>query len=253
MILKNIIEVFQQRYSEFLQEDWDNSGIQIADLNKKIFKVLFVIDITKEALEFSIDHNIDLIVSHHPLFFTSLKSLNASEGKSKLILSLIRNNIDVYSMHTNIDKVRDGVSDELLNMLNYGNKGSLDEEGFLRFTEVNHSFEKIALEIKEKFHQDRLLYYGQLDQSVNKIAVCGGSGGSFINLCIEKGIDLYITGDLKHHVIEAALLNNMNLIDLGHFDSEVHILERMKEELQSHFPEIQSYILKSNPYERKYL
>lgn len=252
MKLNEIIEFYRNRYPEDLQEIWDHSGIQIGNYSREISKVLFVLDITKESLIFAREKGIDLVISHHPLFFSPIHSLVESDGKSQLILSLIRENIDVYSMHTNIDKVEEGVSN-LLEKLNIGNKGILDEEGFVRYTNCSETFTAIAERIKTVFHKNRLIYYGNPDKSIGKIAVCGGSGGSFVDLCIENNVDLYITGDLKHHDVENALLNDMNLVDLGHFDSEVHILKFLQRELKRVFPKLEIYVYDENPYRRKFI
>lgn len=252
MILKNIINLYQTLFPESLQEDWDHSGVQIADYQRNVESVLFVIDITKDAVDFAAKNQVDLIISHHPLFFSPITSLIDSDGKSQLILSLIRENIDVYSMHTNIDKAEGGVSDGLLNLLNYGNLGAMDAEGFLRYTELDKNFLEVADEIKMIFDKTELLYYGESNKQIRKLAVCGGSGGSFVELCIEKNVDLFITGDLKHHDVEMAIINNMNLIDLGHFDSEVHILKKMENGLKRNYSDIRTYIYTKNPYERKY-
>lgn len=253
MKLNEIIEFYRSRYPEELQEKWDRSGIQIGNFSREVSKVLFVLDITKDSLAFAKEKKIDLIISHHPLFFSPIQSLVESDGKSQLVLSLIRENIEVYSMHTNIDKVEDGVSNLLLNELNLGNDGILDEEGFVRYTRCNESFSFIAEKIKTVFHKNRLMYYGNPEKSIGKIAVCGGSGGSFVDLCIENDVDLYITGDVKHHDVESALLNDMNIVDLGHFDSEVHILRFLKRELKEKYPNLEIYLFDENPYRRKFI
>ena len=102
-----------------LAEKWDNVGLMLGDYNNEVNKVLVCLDVTTKVVEEAIANNIDLIVSHHPLIFKPLKSLDFTEDfKSNIIRNLIKNDIAVISFHTNLDSATLGLNDYLARLLN---------------------------------------------------------------------------------------------------------------------------------------
>ena len=85
-----------------LAEKWDNVGLMLGDNKSNVNKVLVCLDVTTKVVKEAIDNNVDLIVSHHPLIFKPLKSLDFTDDfKSNIIRDLIINDISVISFHTN--------------------------------------------------------------------------------------------------------------------------------------------------------
>lgn len=103
---------------EFI-EDWapkgiawekDNVGLQIGDADQETKGVLLTLDLTDDALNKAIAEKCNLIITHHPLFFNPINKVDLSTEKGKLIELAIKNQITIYSAHTNLDFTRDGVS-----------------------------------------------------------------------------------------------------------------------------------------------
>lgn len=62
---------------------------------------------------------------------------------------------------------------------------------------------------------------GDPDATVSTVAVCGGAGDSLIGAATAAGADVYLTGDLRHHVVDEALrAGSPALIDAGHWATE---------------------------------
>lgn len=102
------IHAFIDSFAPFsLQEDWDNSGLQIGSLNNPAKGVLLALDVTPDAVRQAVEKEVQLIISHHPLFFRPLKRIDLSDPVLSLLL---KNNISVISVHTPLDVVPDGVS-----------------------------------------------------------------------------------------------------------------------------------------------
>ena len=87
-----------------LAEDWDNSGIQINCGNKEIKTVLICLDLTMEVLEEAKAIGAELIISHHPLIFEPMKSIDSRNPNQLKIQKLIQSGISVYSAHMTYDK-----------------------------------------------------------------------------------------------------------------------------------------------------
>lgn len=99
----------------------DNVGLLIGSSSRKVAKILVSLDVTDEVIAEAIKKKIDLLVTHHPLIFGSVRTITDGDRTGKLILSLVRQNIALYAAHTNLDFTRSGVSfalAERLNLLN---------------------------------------------------------------------------------------------------------------------------------------
>lgn len=113
MQVQNIIETLENHAPLALQEEYDNSGLLLGSMSQVIQGVLVCLEITEEVVDEAIEHNLGLIVSHHPLIFKGLKKITGSNDSERAIIKAIKNNIAVYACHTNIDQVLGGVSDKI--------------------------------------------------------------------------------------------------------------------------------------------
>ena len=96
-------------------EGWDNPGFLVGDKDKEIKKVLVVLDITNEAVDYAIDQKADFILAHHPIIFSKINKCTSDDFLQKKLLKLIRHDICAYGMHTCYDVCRmgDQVADRL--------------------------------------------------------------------------------------------------------------------------------------------
>ncbi len=121
MKIKELLSSFEEYAPLALQEDFDNSGLQIGDREADITGVLICIDITPTVVEEAIQNNLNLIISHHPLIFSKLKKINGSDYIEKSIILAIKNDIAIYCGHTNFDNVYNGVSAKICDKLGLTN------------------------------------------------------------------------------------------------------------------------------------
>jgi dinuclear metal center YbgI/SA1388 family protein len=92
------------------QEDYDNSGLLIGNVNDEIHSALVALDCTEQIVDEAIAKNCNLIITHHPIIFKGLKKLNGKNYVERVVLKAIKNNIALYAIHTNLDHVAHGVS-----------------------------------------------------------------------------------------------------------------------------------------------
>ena len=104
-----------------LQESYDNSGLQVGDLNSEINGILVSLDVTLEVIQEAIDQKCNLIVAHHPIIFGELKNITNSSLTGKLLLRAVRNKINIYAIHTNLDNVFDGVNSKIADIIGLNN------------------------------------------------------------------------------------------------------------------------------------
>lgn len=257
MKLKTIIDHIEKWAPKKLIDTWDNTGFQIGSLEKDIKNVMISLDLDEYILQQAIEKNIDLIITHHPLIFEPLKSIVSTNPKEKLIIDIIKNDIMVYNAHSNLDLAIGGVSDQLAKKLNIKNTYNLREVledenhnetisyGYGKVGQIQEkSLEKYIKEIKLALNLEDLIVYGSTDKNISTVAVCGGSGGDFIEDAVNLKADLYITGDIKYHEAQFAYERKLTIIDIGHFHSEKIILPTIKEYLAKEFKSINIEVIK---------
>ena len=126
MKLKSLIKTIEAKYPTNLAYDWDNVGLLVGDIEEEISKVLVCLEANEAIVEEAINNNVNLIVTHHPFIFGKMKKITTSDFKGKLIHKLIKNNIAVYSMHTNFDIAFDGLNDYFMEVMGFENSNILD-------------------------------------------------------------------------------------------------------------------------------
>jgi dinuclear metal center YbgI/SA1388 family protein len=117
-------------------EDWapketawqkDNVGLQVGSLNRKVKNILLCLELNDNVLDEAIKKNCSLVITHHPLLFHPLKRIDVdSDANSLLVEKLIKNDVTLYSAHTNLDYTKNGVSFVLAGTLRLNNIKFLD-------------------------------------------------------------------------------------------------------------------------------
>lgn len=240
MKVKEIFEKINKIIPVSTQEKWDNSGFLVGDEEKEVKKIVFALDITKGAVEFAIENNAELIISHHPVIFEPLKDLK----KSSVVYKLVENDISAICMHTPLDIAGCGMNEILFNKLSKEAEFEKDYK-ILETTQPDGTGFGFAAKLKKSLDtgifaqktakalaEDEVRFYsGQKEVSV--IAVCSGSGSSMLEYAKNLGADTLITGDVKHDRWIAAENLEMNLIDAGHFGTEKFFYEPIFELLKN--------------------
>ena len=146
MKIKELIHSIDKIAPFFLQQSFDNSGVQYADMEENINKTLICLDVTQEIIKEAIEQNCNTILSHHPLFFQPLTRITKQDNP--LIFQLIHNHINLISAHTNYDLAENGLNDYFGNLLNLKKIDCLEESPEKTF--------KLAVYVPEKYHKKLL-------------------------------------------------------------------------------------------------
>ncbi len=242
MKLKEITAFLERRAPLETAEEWDNSGLQIGGFNQEIKNVLISLDFTDEVLDSAIKNNCELIITHHPVIFKPLYQIT-----DKNIIKALKNDISIYSAHTNLDIAENGVNDALASALGLT---KVKSDGILRYGELDKdmSLDEFISYLKEKLNVS-FLRVSKFNRKIRKVGVVGGSGGDFLNLAIEAGCDAFVTGEASYHLAETATKNDIMLVSAGHYETEVFICEQLKNILQENFNDLKIYnATNQNPF-----
>jgi dinuclear metal center YbgI/SA1388 family protein len=100
----------------------DNVGLQVGDSDKKAQNILLCLEVDDSVIDEALKKKCNFIISHHPLLFSPIKKITpALDFTSRIIQKLIKNDITLYSAHTNLDYTKDGVSFQLADKLELKN------------------------------------------------------------------------------------------------------------------------------------
>lgn len=220
------------------QDKFDNSGLLTGSMEATVSKIAVCLDITRKAAEEAAQRGAELIVSHHPLIF---HKLSAIEVHNPLNI-LIKNDISAICAHTNIDIAKGGISDMMLELLDFKGETKVleaihkDGSGYGRIVELDFAADAPALAsaCKAAFQCNTVRYYDS-GRVIKTVGVCSGAGGSEDNVAnaAQKGCDALITGDVKHSGFIEAMNRGITLIDAGHFHTENIICGKLSAELES--------------------
>lgn len=337
---QTVINLIDQFAPKRLAEDWDNIGLNVGDNTIEITGVFVTLDVNQDTVNEALSMGANFIVAHHPLIFKPVKNIRADQPMGRLLTKIIKNDISVFCVHTNLDSAQDGVNQTLAEIFDLQNvevlnpdkpekifkivvfvpeshfevvreavtkagagwiggysdctfsvagtgtfkptvgcKPFIGQPGFVEnVAEVRletvvkenqlervvramvkaHPYEEVAYDVyplandagklglgrigflkkpvkfhyfmdmtKELLKVSTLRYGGDPNSEVQKIAVCGGSGASFMKKAAFFGADVLLTGDIKYHEAQNAIEMDMKFVDAGHYPTENPIVGKL--------------------------
>ena len=218
-----------------LAEDWDNVGLQVGDPEAPVKKAVIALDASSSTFSFALREHADLVISHHPLIFNPIRSLNLKEYTARLLAGFLRHDIGVISMHTNLDSALGGVNDRLCELLGIQDTMPLlpnkedCTQGLGRVGNLKTPLKKeeFLTLVSKKLGRSSLAYSGSSRGKIKRVAVCSGSGSTLFEDAARHKIDAYVTGEVKHSSAIMAKDTGILLVDAGHFHTEHPVVERV--------------------------
>ena len=232
MTVQDIFNFLNSKFPVSTACDFDNVGILVGDKQQEVKTAIIALDCNDLVIEKAINENAQLIVTHHPVIFNPLKNVLSDS----LIYKLIKNNISVISMHTNLDVGKNGVNDSLANAISLNNiKTVLAEDGYaLRVGTVSPVLAtQFAEQLKNSLNTT--IKYIETERQIENVLICSGSGGNFLNEAVKYGCDAFVTADVKHNVFLEAAHLGISIFDAGHFETENVVIDQLFNLLSNQF------------------
>ncbi len=232
--VKNIYDYINSIAPFSQQEEWDNSGFLVGEYRKQVNTVVLALDCTREVVEFAKSINADLLITHHPVIFNSVKSIE----KGTALYELISNDIAVISAHTSYDKAVGGINDTLAELLELDNTITLPN-GYLVAGDLKS---EMSIDDFAQLVSDTLdchgLRYTDTDKLIKRVCVAGGACSEFMQDAMDNA-DCFVTGDLKYHEMLDASEKGFAVISAGHFETENVPFLKIKERLERIFTDVE--------------
>lgn len=251
--VSDIVDVMNTLAPRLLAEEWDNVGLQVGDPKQNVKTIWIALDPTLPVLDAACRENVDLLITHHPLFFRPIKSIDFQTPLGSLLKMAVRQQLAVFSAHTNLDIVAGGINDILSERIgltdlkilrktsDFCESQPLDTDGSVqglgRIGTLEKPLELIAFAkmIKKKMGLKTIKLAGNPSLMVTDAAVCSGSGSSLLPDFFACGAQVYVSGDLKYHDARDVEAANLGMIDIGHFSSERLIIKALSKRLKMIF------------------
>ncbi len=234
MKVKDIVNVIEDYADPLLAADWDNVGLQIGSLEDEVNGIVLAMDMDQNTLDYAVINRANLIITHHPLIFPSFSNLTDDNYRSELIMDMIRYEMNLIVAHTNLDAAQEGVNEVLLKKLALNQESFVEWEEeapfYMRIGEWHEplSFDGTIQKIKNLMKYGSVKVGGEKFDVYHRVAVASGSGASEITFAAEKGCQGIITGDVKYHDFQLAREKGITVFDMGHYDSERHVLTALE-------------------------
>ena len=213
---------------------FDNVGLLVGDSQSTVTKVLVTLDCDVFAVDKAINEKAELIITHHPIIFEGLKSITEND----IVFKLIKNNISVISVHTNLDFTVGGVNTTLANALDLNDIEYIEcednvvlQKGTISPICADGFAERIKTALKTQ------VKYVDGEKPIDTVLICSGAGSEYLEVAKAQKIDAFVTSEVKHHLFLDAKHNNISLFDAGHFNTEDIVVEPLKNLLEENFKE----------------
>ena len=255
--VSEIVKVLDSVAPQSLAEGWDNVGLQVGDPERRVKSIWIALDPTFEVVNAACRDQVDLLITHHPLLFKPLQSLNFRTPVGAVIDLAVRHQLAIFAAHTNLDSAQGGINDILAGRIGLCDLKPLvpaqepqrllnavcpsvtpDQSagiGRIGRLESEVDLNTLAIQLKKSLKLRYLKVAGDPALPVEKVAVCSGSGASLLDDFFASGAQVFVSGDLRYHDARDVEASHLGLIDIGHFASEHLIVHALAETLAGLF------------------
>lgn len=243
MRVKEAIAALEQFAPLPLQDGYDNAGLQVGVTEAEVSGVLLCLDVTESVLEEAVSKGCNLVVAHHPLVFHPLSVVGDATYVERCVRFAIKHDLTIYAAHTNLDNAIGGVSYEMANRLGLVEISGLrpstngGASGVVGVLETPMPAKDFVNKVKTVFGVKYAMCNALLDRLIRKVALCGGAGDFLLQDAVDAGADAFITGEMHYHRYFGQE-NIIQIITIGHYESERYTINLLQRILQESFPNL---------------
>ncbi|MFT4555172.1 MAG: dinuclear metal center YbgI/SA1388 family protein [Planctomycetaceae bacterium] len=253
MFLNKILNFLSDCAPAELSEDWDNTGLLIGQQNDPVSSIMTCLTLTPDVAEEAVSKGASLVVTHHPILFRAVQKLTDETSEGRMLLSLIRAGVAVYSPHTSYDSAYEGVNRQLADSLNLANVKpirTIDSEaseetadeliGSGRFGDLPDavSLKDFVELVKQALRIQNTWFVGDSSATIRRVGIACGAAAEFMGDAARHGCDVLLTGEARFHACLDARSRGIALVLPGHYPTERPAMEKLAERLSQQFPDL---------------
>ena len=270
--MPSVVEVAEALEAMFpleLAEEWDNVGLLVGDRNAAVERIMTCLTVTPEVADEASSEGVDLVVSHHPFPFHAERRWTVDTSSGRILATLMRAGVSVYSPHTAHDSALWGVNRQIAAMLGLCDISSLNRpvthapiastgmlEGLSKAAKESLAQElgiaigsgrigtlpsavtlgQLVGQVCEMLKIHSLVHVGSSERIVRKVAIGCGAADDFIPVAAAVGADAMILGETRFHGALQAEQLDLALVMPGHYATERFAMEFLARRLAIIFP-----------------
>ena len=227
MKIEQLYEYIENLLPKNTALEGDRIGLQIQAGRTEIRKLLITMELNDEVVIEAKNKECDCIVTFHPLIYKPLTQILDKERVGRNTTKLILSQIALFSVHTTFDAYFNGTSKILSDKLGLITERFLIPDENIKNTGIGIISkpvypilqEQLVESLSEITNSPSRFCYGKPGKLVERIAIIGGSGSSYIDYAFDAEVDAFITADISYHTFHRAA-GEMMMIDPGHYEME---------------------------------
>lgn len=242
--IADVAEILEDMAPSVLAEPWDNVGLQVGHRQWPVRKILIALDPTLKLITQAAGQGADLVITHHPLIFHPILSLNLESPAGEIIGYAIEKRVGIFCCHTNLDHADGGLNDMLAARLGVIkdlvclspqqkdlHRPGIEGLGRIGTLESSMPLEDFVDLVKHALNIKVARVIGRNPRMVQRVALCSGSGKSLLDNFLHSNADVFVTGDIGYHDGQKAIIAQRTIIDAGHFATEQIMVDGLTKRL----------------------
>ncbi len=239
--IRDLLDGINQFAPFGLAESWDNVGLLIGSPDREVHTLFLGLDPTLSLLQEAVSKGADTLITHHPIIFRPLSSINIATPDGAFLEKALAEKINVIACHTNFDSAAQGVSDALAACLQLLNLQPLRAVSYPEMDDTGHGrigsySEPVAApaflqRVCDVLGVDGVQVAGKLPEQITTVALCGGSGSDLAEEALLQGADVYLSAEIKHSTARWAEDAGFCVIDGTHYGTEQPAIALLAEQL----------------------
>lgn len=253
MLLNEILNFLSDFAPIELSEEWDNTGLLIGQRDDSVRSIMTCLTLTPDVAEEAIAKGAGLVVTHHPILFRAVQRLTDDSSEGRMLLSLIRAGVAVYSPHTSYDSAYEGVNRQLADSLHLasvqpirtidGESSSKASDKLIGSGRFGDLAEAVPLadfveQVKQALGIRNSWFVGDSASIIRRVGIACGAAAEFMGDAARLGCDVLLTGEARFHACLEARTRGIALVLPGHYPTERPAMENLAERLSQQFPDL---------------
>lgn len=251
MKTRSLLAKLAKKYPKSIAKKYhDFAGLQVGKIRENTKTIFLCLDFDYETFNYLKNNDliskIDLVITHHPFIYgTFAKVINNDEIKKSLVEDVLKNNLTIYSYHTNFDEGKDGMNDALAEKLGLLSIASMPSNSMGRGGELAKEMDvkEFANYARKALNVDYSFLINCGKERIKRVAIVGGGGWYIYKDAIKDGYDLFISGDIPHHGRRDVISYKYNYLDMPH-EIESIFVDQMEKVLKEIDPSFVIYKIK---------
>ena len=231
--MKQIVDWLEEVFPASTAEEWDSVGLLVGDSDAPVERVCVALDPDPGACRAAIEGGASLLVTHHPVWIKPPSTILKQDPIGAVIWAAIEGGLSIACAHTNLDRSRGGPNDILAEKLGLHEvEDFADGIGRMGSLRPPVSSDALCLRAASALSCRVVRSSGVELSSIDRVAVCCGSGSSLLKQAHDLGAQALVTGDVKYHDARLAEALGTALIDVGHWASERLIVPWLADKIE---------------------